>query len=194
MISRWTPGQAPLARLIRTTRCRLSPTMRPSRLDGVRGIATVGVVLRLRPRRGAASEAGLAQRRPQCLACPRPGVEPGRFRGAALRIARRAADTRGPPYHSGRAGAEPARGDAGGAPRRSGARRGAPQGRSVGGAARAHMHPVRPARSAGRSPGSAARPHRHTGVNRRHRTGGGRPSRRPPSSAAPRRAPTTGWR
>ena len=87
-------------------------------------------------------------------------------RGAGLRIARQAADPRGPPYHSGCEGAEPDRGNAGGTPRRPGARGGAPQGGSAGGTARA-PNPARPAGSAGRVAGRAAGAHRHTGVSRR---------------------------
>ena len=80
--------------------------------------------------------------------------------------------TRGPPYHSGGEGAEPDRGNAGGAPRRSGARGGAPQDRSAESAARAHRHPARSGGGAARGAGGAAAAHRHPAVNRRHQESG----------------------
>jgi rhamnulokinase len=69
--------------------------MRPSRLHGVRSIATGESYSRPRPRRGQRRKRALAQRRPQCLACPRPGVA---WRNA-LPAGRKLGEYRGTPVH-----------------------------------------------------------------------------------------------
>jgi hypothetical protein len=94
----------------------------------------------------------------------------GALRGSTKRSP--SSHTRGSPYHAGHQRTEPDQGDAGGAPRRPGARGGASQDRSARGAARAPNGPARPAGGAGRGPGSAAGADRHPAVNRREQEPG----------------------